>query len=78
MIHVGQVAQFMDDNIVQNGRRRQHEPPVKGKRASGTAASPAGLLVSDGDPVVGAAGKLLEIGGSPRKIFFRRGDIALL
>lgn len=74
---MGQMAQLMDDHIIQDGRRRQHEPPVKGKRASGAAASPACLLIPDGDAVVGAAGELMEMGDSFRKIFFRRGDIAL-
>ena len=74
---MGQMAQLMDDHIIQDGGRRQHEPPVEGECASCTAASPAGLLIPDGDAVVGAAGKLLKMGNSFRKIFFRRGDIAL-
>ena len=67
----------MDHDIVQNSGRRQHQPPVKGQRASGAAASPAGLLVADGDAAVGAAGELLEVGGSFRKVFSGSGDIAL-
>ena len=74
---MGQMAQLMDDHIIQNGGRRQHEPPVKGERASGAAASPAGLLIPDGDAVIGATSELVEIGDSFREIFFRRGDIAL-
>ena len=74
---MGQMAQLMDDHIIQDGGRRQHKPPVKGERASGAAASPAGLLIPDGDAVIVAAGELVKIGDSFRKIFFRRGDIAL-
>lgn len=74
---MSQMAQLMDDHIIQNGRRCQHEPPVKGESASGAAASPAGLLIPDGDAVVGAAGELMEMSDSFREILFRRGDIAL-
>lgn len=74
---MGQVAQFMDHNIIQNSGRRQHETPVKGESSLRTTASPACLLIPDGDAAVGAAGELLEIGGSLRKILFGSGNIPL-
>ncbi len=74
---MGQMAQLMDDHIIQDGGRCQHEPPVKRECASGAAASPASLLIPDGDAVVGATGELVEMSHSFRKIFFCRGNIAL-
>ncbi len=67
----------MDHDIIQNRRGRQHETPVKGEGSPRAAASPAGLLVPDGDAVVSAAGELLEVGGSFWKIFFGSGNIPL-
>ena len=78
MIHVRQMAQFMDHHIIEDRRRRQHEPPVEGERSFGAAASPPGLLAADGNAAVCAAGELLEVGGSFGKVFFRRGDITFL
>ncbi len=74
---MGQVAQLMDHNIIQNGRRCQHETPVKGESPLRATASPACLLITDGNAVVNAAGELLEIGGSLREILFSSGDIPL-
>lgn len=44
----------MNNNVIQNIRRRQHEPPVKGKRSPAAAASPAGFLVPDGNTRIAA------------------------
>lgn len=67
----------MHHHIIQDGRRRQHETPVKREGASGAAASPSGLLVAYGNTVVGTTGELLEISGSFWKILFCGSDIAL-
>lgn len=77
MIHVCQMAQLVDDYIVENGRGSQHEPPVEGESSLCAAASPAGLLVADSNAVVGTAGKLAEVCGSFRKIFFGGSDVSL-
>ncbi len=58
----------MYHHIIQNGGRRQHETPVKGKGAFGAAASPAGLLVTDGDARKASSGEGKKIGGPFRKI----------
>lgn len=71
MIHVGEVAQFVDNYIVQHMGRSHHQPPVKGKGTVGGTTSPAGLLLPDGDGMVGASGKLLKICHSLWKIAFR-------
>ena len=39
----------MDDDIIQNGRGSQHQPPIEGKSASAAAAAPTGFLAADGD-----------------------------
>ena len=67
----------MHHHIIQDGRRSQHETPVKREGASGTAASPSGLLVAYGNTVVGTTGELLEVGGSFWKILLCGSDIAL-
>ena len=69
---MGQMAQFMDDHIIENGRRRKHKPPVEREGASGTAAAPAGFLVADGDAVKAPACQRKEMRGTFRKIFFCR------
>lgn len=66
------MAQFMDDHIIENGRRRKHKPPVEREGASGTAAAPAGFLVADGDAVKAPACQRKEMRGTFRKIFFCR------
>ncbi len=71
MIHVGEVAQFVDNHIVQHMGRSHHQPPVEGESAVGGTAPPAGLLLPDGDGMVGASGKLLKICHSLWKITFR-------
>lgn len=76
MVHMCQVAQFVDNYIVKNSRRSQHEPPVEGESTSGAAASPAGFLVPNGNAVVCTAGKLTEISRSFREIFFGGIDIS--
>lgn len=67
----------MYHHIIQNGGRRQHEPPVEGERAFGAAASPAGFLVADGDTVETSSGESDKIGGPFREIFLCGVDIAL-
>lgn len=77
VIHMRQMAQFMDYYIVQDGGWRKHKSPVEGKGSPGAAASPAGLLVPDSDAAVGSAGKLLEISRPLREVFSGGGDIPL-
>lgn len=67
----------MDNHVIRNCRRRQHKPPIERERAFGTAASPAGFLIPDGDAIVGAAGESVKVGDSLRKIVFRRSDVPL-
>lgn len=76
VIHVGQMAELMDDHIVKNGGRRQHQPPVKGEGPFCAAAPPAGLLVADGDAVIASACEGEKVGGAFGEIFFCRRDIA--
>ena len=59
----------MNHHIIQDGGRCKHEAPVKGQSALGAATAPAGLLVTDGNAVVDAAGKCLEIGRPSGEIF---------
>ncbi len=66
----------MDHYIVQDGGRRKHKAPVKRESAFGAAASPTGLLVPDGDAVIGTSGELAVVGGSFGEIVFGCGDIA--
>ena len=77
VVHIGQMAQLVDNHIIRDCGRCQHESPVKREGASCTAASPAGLLIPDGDAVVGAAGKLHKVSGTFGKILFCSGDIPL-
>ena len=45
---MNQMAKFMNNYIVQNMWRSQHQPPVKGKRTRGSTASPTGFLIAYG------------------------------
>ena len=72
-----QMAQFVDNDVVQNGRRRQHKPPVKGERSTGAAASPTGFLIPYRDTVIGSAGELSEISDPFRKVFPGGGNVSL-
>lgn len=65
-----QMAQLVHHYIVQDSGRRQHEPPVEGESSFGAAASPTGFLISDGDAVEGAAGKLEKVLHTLGEIFF--------
>lgn len=77
VVHISQVAQFMDDHIIRNCRGRQHKPPIERECSFGAAASPAGFLIPDGDAIVGAAGELDKVGDSFGKVFFCRSDVPL-
>ena len=77
VIHVSQMAKLMHDHVVKNRRRRQHKPPVEGEGASRAAASPAGLLIADGDAFETPSCERKEIGGAFRKIFPGGVDITL-
>lgn len=77
VVHVRQMAEFMDDHIVEDGGRCQHQPPVEGKRTFCAAASPAGLLVTDGDAAEGSARERGKISGAFRKVFLCCGDVTL-
>lgn len=74
---MGQMAELVDDHIVEDGGRRKHKPPVEGEGAFRTAASPAGFLVADGDAAVIPARERGKVGGAFRKVFFRGVDITL-
>jgi hypothetical protein len=50
-----QVAELVDNHVVDHGGRRQQEPPVEGKRACPGARAPQSPLGSDPDPPVGDA-----------------------
>jgi hypothetical protein len=47
-----EVAKLVNDHIVDHVRRRQHQPPIEGKRAPRRARAPQGPLSSDPDPPV--------------------------
>ena len=49
MIHMNEMAQLMDNDIVEAFRRGQVQLPVEGKCAAGGAAAPAGFLGADGN-----------------------------
>ena len=77
VIHMRQMTEFMNDDIIQNSRGCKHKTPVEGESALGAAASPAGLLVPYGDAIVSAAGELAEIGCSLREVFLGGDNISL-
>ena len=52
VVHFQSVAKLVDDHIIYDFRRCEHQQTVKIQVASATAASPAGLLVSDRDSSV--------------------------
>lgn len=68
MVHMGQVAEFMYDHIIEYGRRREHQPPVKGEGSFAAAASPSRFLVADGNAFISAAGHGMIIGDPFRNI----------
>lgn len=70
VVHLFSVAQFMDNDIIQNPGRRQHKPPVKIQISFGRAASPAGFLVPYRDGTMGYADDVFVVGHSGRKVFF--------
>ena len=53
MVRHAQVAELVDDHVVEDVERRQHETPVEGERSARRARAPAGPLVADLDPPVG-------------------------
>src|SRR5512146_3318955 len=52
MVTLFQVRQFVNDDVVQHGKRRQEKPPIEVEVTLARAASPATLLVPDGDPAI--------------------------
>ena len=62
MVHVGQVAELMDYHIIKDHRRREDQAVIKRQCSPGGAASPAGLLVPDGDGGVISARYPVKIG----------------
>lgn len=76
VVHISQMAQLMDDHIVRDCGRRQHEPPVKRESAARAAASPAGFLVPDADAVIGTSGKLMEVSDAFWKILFCSSNVS--
>ena len=77
MVHMGQMTEFMNDDVIQYGRRGKHQPPVKGEGSFAAAASPPRFLVADGDTVVNASGHGVIIGGTFRDIGTGRFFVAL-
>ncbi len=65
---MGQMTEFVHDNIIQNGGRSEHQAPVEGKGSFAAAASPSRFLVADGDAVVDATGHSVIIGDPLRNI----------
>lgn len=61
MVHVGQVAEFMDYHIVQYPRGSKDQAVIEGQRPPGGTAAPAGLLVTDRDGGIMASGDGMEI-----------------
>lgn len=53
MVHFQAVAEFVDDDIVDDIRGCHHEEAVEVQVAFCGAGAPAGFLVSDGDASVG-------------------------
>ena len=58
MIEPTQVHQFMDQDVVANGWRHEHQTPVQGNMAIASTRSPARALIADADtrdrhPVLG-------------------------
>lgn len=68
MIHIGEMTELMHHHIIQYMRWSHHQPPVEGEGAIGGTASPTGLLLPDGDGVIGAACKLLKIRHALRNV----------
>lgn len=56
MVHMGDVAEFVDDDIIQDLKRGVHKSVIKGQGAGGRTAAPACFLVTDGDTGITAAG----------------------
>ena len=69
VIHLLQVAQLMDDDIINHCIWRHHQPPVEVDIAEAGAAAPAGGLVLDKEPVKAIACLLVPIGSSGRQVF---------
>ena len=55
MVRDAQVAELVDDDVIEHLKRRQHEPPVEGERARGGAGAPERALVADLNPPVSDA-----------------------
>jgi len=47
VVHVPQMAEFMDENISGKVRRQEQQLLIKADGTAGRAAGPAGLLVAD-------------------------------
>lgn len=71
VVHVRQVAELVDNDIVRDLGRRHHKAVVKRQSTRLGAASPTGFLISDGNFVINAAGQFLQLGTAPWKIGFR-------
>ncbi len=55
MVHLLSVTQLVDYHVIYDFGGGVHQCTVEIQVTGGTAAPPAGLLVSDGDPSVGHA-----------------------
>ena len=52
VVRNAQVTELVHDHVVQHLERREHEPPVEGKRPARRARAPESALPSDTDPAV--------------------------
>lgn len=81
MVHMFQMAQFMNDYVVQHVWWSQHEPPVEGEGTAAAATPPAGLLVTDGNGGINMPDQMTVVFGiisSPlRNIGFGSGPVSL-
>src|SRR3954449_7843553 len=59
VVVLDEVADLVDDDVVEHVGRREHEPPVEAERALARARAPAAALVAERDALVGDA----ECGG---------------
>ena len=77
MIHVSQMAELMDHHIVQHNGGCEDQSIVKRETAAGRTATPAGLLVPDGDGAVMSAGDLVVVSHTVLKLCPCLGSVAL-
>lgn len=82
VIHMFQMAEFMDYHVVKYSRGSQHKAPVEGKGPAAAAASPAGFLIAYGNGGIAVPDQVAVIfripGGALGDIGFGGGTIPFL